>query len=158
MLTFEKEKSHDNQKFLIDQLTKVEEQYGELTPKNTVDYARPAESPIHKYFEWDDARAAEEHRIQQARSLIKRVYIYTEPDSKKEQYCVRYFHSVSSDESEKDRKYVNYYKAMNDEQLRDQVLKNAFRDMKSFSNKYSQFSELSSVLYAMNKLLEDEPA
>lgn len=44
-----------------------------LKPKDVVEAARPEESPIHSHFEWDDTRAAEAHRLNQAGKLIARV-------------------------------------------------------------------------------------
>jgi hypothetical protein len=46
-----------------------------LTPAMVVDAARPEDSPIHLCFEWDDEAAAEKHRQDQARVLIRRVRI-----------------------------------------------------------------------------------
>ena len=46
------------------------EQRGALTAKNLLDESRPAEAPLHNEFEWDDIKAAEEYRLQQARHII----------------------------------------------------------------------------------------
>jgi hypothetical protein len=43
----------------------------ELTPEAVVEAARDEASPLHGYFEWDDASAAHAHRLHQARVLIK---------------------------------------------------------------------------------------
>ena len=51
----------------LDKLTIKNE--GELKPTQIVDDARPINSPLHKYFEWDDSIAGEKHRKQQARNL-----------------------------------------------------------------------------------------
>src|SRR4051812_1463795 len=45
------------------------------TPAEVVDAARDDESPIHDYFEWDDVVAAEEHRRQQAREMVRSIEI-----------------------------------------------------------------------------------
>ena len=42
---------------------------GKLYPRAVVDAARPAGSPLHGSFEWDDSVAAESYRIEQARKL-----------------------------------------------------------------------------------------
>ena len=49
------------------------ESEGRLTPANLVDEARPEESPMHKAFEWDDAKAAENYRRQQATQMMSSV-------------------------------------------------------------------------------------
>lgn len=51
---------------------------GRLTPGAVVDAARPEDSPLHKLFEWDDAKAAEAHRLSQARGLIRCVQVVVE--------------------------------------------------------------------------------
>lgn len=43
---------------------------GPLTASRVVEAARDPESPAHDRFEWDDARAAHEHRLATARKLI----------------------------------------------------------------------------------------
>lgn len=44
---------------------------GRITPEEIVSEARKPESPLHEYFDWDDASAAEKHRIDRARALIR---------------------------------------------------------------------------------------
>src|SRR6185437_11347508 len=48
---------------------------GELTAELALDAARPKSSPLHDGFEWDDTVAAEQHRLTQARSMIRSVVI-----------------------------------------------------------------------------------
>ena len=48
---------------------------GRLTAGNVVEKARDEASPLHSHFEWDDSAAAEEHRKEQARRLIRSVKI-----------------------------------------------------------------------------------
>lgn len=55
-------------------------QSGPLTPRVVVDEARDAANPLHPAFEWDDAKAADEHRLQQARGIIRAVYVKTVSD------------------------------------------------------------------------------
>jgi hypothetical protein len=46
---------------------------GKITPRMVVDAARDEDSPLHSYFEWDDAIAAEKYREMQARTLLRSV-------------------------------------------------------------------------------------
>ena len=48
---------------------------GGLTPPAVLDAARPEASALHPVFEWEDAIAAEQHRLHQARHLIRSVQI-----------------------------------------------------------------------------------
>lgn len=51
---------------------------GRLTASGVVRRARQKSSPLHEYFEWDDSVAAHQHRLWQARQLIKRITIVRE--------------------------------------------------------------------------------
>jgi len=54
------------------------ERRGRLTPEEVVDEARDPDSPLHRYFEWDDSAAAEAWRLNQARSMIRWVHATVE--------------------------------------------------------------------------------
>jgi len=45
--------------------------HGTLRPRDVIEDARPEDSPMHSYFEWDDGIAGNKYRIQQARELIR---------------------------------------------------------------------------------------
>lgn len=45
---------------------------GKLTAETVLDDARSADSPFHHAIEWDDAIAAHEHRLEQARQIVRR--------------------------------------------------------------------------------------
>jgi hypothetical protein len=46
---------------------------GALTAPRVVEEARDESSPLHAHFDWDDTTAAHKHRLEQARTLIRRV-------------------------------------------------------------------------------------
>ena len=48
---------------------------GTLRPEDVGKAARAADHPLHSRFEWDNAKAAEAHRLDQARSLIRSVKV-----------------------------------------------------------------------------------
>ncbi len=48
---------------------------GRLKPQDVVLAARPATSPLHRHFEWDDTVAADQYRLDQARSIIRIVRV-----------------------------------------------------------------------------------
>ena len=57
----------------LEKLTKLNK--GRLTPSKVVHDAKAKTSPLHDQFTWDDDKAAELHRLWQARNLIKTVKI-----------------------------------------------------------------------------------
>lgn len=50
---------------------------GEITPEQVVEDARPVDSPLHPYFEWNDSLAAHNWRIEQARRLLQSFELVT---------------------------------------------------------------------------------
>lgn len=48
---------------------------GRLDPARVVQVAARPSHPLHNYFEWDDTKAAQAHRITQARALIREVRV-----------------------------------------------------------------------------------
>jgi hypothetical protein len=51
------------------------ENLGSITPQDVLDDARAPDSPLHGLFQWDDATAAEAHRLDQAREVIRQVRV-----------------------------------------------------------------------------------
>lgn len=51
----------------------------EVTPRLIVDEAKPVESPLHPHFDWDDASAADKHRLHEARLLRSSLRIRLAP-------------------------------------------------------------------------------
>lgn len=64
-----------------------------LKAETIVTFARDPQTALHAEFEWDDAKAAAEHRLNQARELV-RVYVTVLPSSPQP---VRGFLSVPTD-------------------------------------------------------------
>lgn len=48
---------------------------GKLRPADVVETSRPEEAALHPCFTWDDAIAAEQHRLWEARELIREVTV-----------------------------------------------------------------------------------
>lgn len=61
------------------ELVRIKESHGDLTARAVVDESAPPEAVLHPVFEWDDARAADEFRLYQARHLIKAVQVVPMP-------------------------------------------------------------------------------
>ena len=57
---------------VLDRLRILEKRGGKLTAETVVADAADPDSPLHDVFEWDDAVAANRHRVEQARALIRR--------------------------------------------------------------------------------------
>ena len=53
------------------ELLRIQREAGALRPEDVVASAEPEDAPLHPAFEWDDTAAAAEHRLWQARQLIR---------------------------------------------------------------------------------------
>jgi hypothetical protein len=67
-----------NQPAVIAELLRVRsaDPDGFLSRRAIVNAARPEESPLHAYFQWDDSKAADERRLEQAGQLVRRMRVH----------------------------------------------------------------------------------
>jgi sugar-specific transcriptional regulator TrmB len=87
---------------------------GRLTPSNVVADAKPKASPMHDQFEWHNGKAAELHRLWQARNLIKivKIEVHTE---RRVVTSVRYVRDPKADA--KEQGYVDVVTLRSDKDL-----------------------------------------
>lgn len=109
-----------------------------LTPGAVVKAARPASSPLHTHFEWDDAVAGEKFRLDQARQLIRCVVI--EVGSDEEPRSVRAWVNVRPTE-EGDQRYVPEDEARVNPVARELVLSQMRSDIASLTRRYRYLNE-----------------
>ncbi len=57
----------------IARIRQLESPDGTITPQTVLDDAQDPASPLHEHFEWDDTKAAQAYRLDQARQLIRSV-------------------------------------------------------------------------------------
>lgn len=121
---------------------------GELTPPAVVERARSANSSLHAHFEWDDAAAAEQHRLAQAGELIRSITVDLSHSNIEPAKTVRAFVSVQRDSG---RSYTSTLHAMGDKELRRQVLEGAWRELLAVRQKYAGLEELARVFAAIDE-------
>jgi hypothetical protein len=111
-----------------------------------VSQAQKEENPLHKYFEWDDAKAGAEYRIWQARQLIKVVVVMlpnaTEP--------IQAYVSMQEDRV-KGGGYHAITSVLSDGAQRKLLLRQALDDLKRLEQKYRQIDELAKVWKEIDK-------
>lgn len=118
---------------------------GILRATDVVAFARDPETVLHSRFEWDDTKAAEQHRLWQARELI-RVVVKTQPTTED---ATRVYVSLSDDRRNDGGGYRTLDDVMRSQTMREALLKQAHADMVRFETTYRQLSELASVMAAM---------
>jgi hypothetical protein len=87
---------------------------GQLKTISVVDAARESYSPLHPHFEWDDWKAAEAHRQNTARRLIRAIIVKPEKHESENNISVhRAFISVKSNEQNQ-KEPIRYYQNIAD--------------------------------------------
>ncbi|MDR6511455.1 hypothetical protein J2792_002327 [Novosphingobium capsulatum] len=119
---------------------------GRLEGELVVERARDKANPLHPAFEWNDKKAAHAFRVDQARYLIRHIEVVVaeKPDAPP----TRAFVSVVRD---KDRSYTSVQHAMSDEELRQQVLAQAWAELEAWRKRYAELAELADVFASIDK-------
>ena len=127
------------------------ESEGRLTPANLVEEARPEESSMHKAFEWDDVKAAENYRRQQATQMIRAIVV-RESDvvsGGSEAVQVKVFN-----QSEKGGVYESLRTILLDEEKSGSLMDKAKAELMTFRAKYSQLERLARLMSEIDEVLE----
>lgn len=137
---------------VVEELQRIcRENDGLLQPRDVVEEARKENSPLHSKFDWDDGKAAENWRLQQARYLITHVHVEIEgPDNKKRASDV--FVSLSTDRRKGGYRLMQ--EVLVKRETRNQLIRDAITDMQSFETRYRTVRELVSVFSSMRKVRE----
>jgi hypothetical protein len=123
---------------------------GIIQPAAVVEAAKDPESPLHDKFEWDDAEAGHQYRLEQARQLIVKTKInVTQPEPEMFNVKIRL-----SDGSER-RGYVTRERAKADPDLSAQVIDDAIRAIRSYRNRLSAFAEAQSLVSKLDEILAE---
>jgi hypothetical protein len=124
------------------ELEKIYDKHGYLTAEIVVAELSSPEHPLHGYLTWDDKRAAEQWRLEQAASLIRSVQIErVDPSDPK----IRQYLSVQVP-PEQNRVYERTDKIASDPVLRQIMLKSMERDWKALQAKYGHFQEFAEMV------------
>ena len=136
------------------ELEKLCERDGCLLPEAVVQKAKAKRSPLHNAFIWDDSIAAQQHRLTQARYLVRSIeVIYEEaPQVQSRMYRVV---SLPAVEDQKPRKaYQSVKEILADPIARDELLSQAIRDALAFRKAYHELSELAKIFQVMDEFVE----
>lgn len=113
----------------------AEANQGQLKAEAVVEAAKNRKHPLHRHFEWNDAKAANAYRLDQARMIIRCVSIEEDEESE----AVSAFHSVSDRGG---RSYRHHSEVLESPRLQKLILEAAKRDLVSFRQRYKKLSEM----------------
>jgi hypothetical protein len=127
---------------------------GVLDAVDVVVDARQATSPLHHCFEWDDKRAAHEHRVDQAKQLIKAVTVVV-PDG---DTPLPAFTAAATDARDGRPKFVRRDKApafTMPVKTRADQLQEAYRELRRIRTRFAMLDELGPILRAIDEELAE---
>ncbi len=128
----------------------LEKKYGSVTPENFLEASMSSDSPTHKLFEWDDAKAASIYRRNQAQQIILSLRVEIVPDNVPRKVPA-FVNVVSGDRSS----YQNITRAFEVKETREIVLQRAYNEMATFRAKYEMLNELAAVMTEIGKVLDN---
>lgn len=123
------------------------ESLGDCKPEEIVEFAEDEETELHKCFEWDDTKAAQRWRVQQARIVCNSLTVIVEEDVD-EPISYRL---IEHDSEELVYRPITVI-ARNEDQY-NRLLYRARQEMAQFKKRYASLKELASVIDAIDREL-----
>lgn len=119
----------------------------------TADIVREAQdraSPLHECFEWDDAIAGDEYRKWQARQICRSIELVR---SARQGGAIRpvFLNVQVVDEEPETRGYIERTTALRDEELREKVLQDGVRRLRSWRRMFEDLPEFEKVFQAIDE-------
>lgn len=150
------EHAHDlkdiNPRHVGNQMQEIAKRDGRLTPQALLDANRAPGTPLHDYYEWDDAVAGELHRITQSYYVIRQHrVIYA--DTKREELLPPQRTMVSMRALDTDHDtgdYIPIKTAMTDQELRESYLRTAFKTLLRYREQYAAIQEFADIFAAID--------
>jgi hypothetical protein len=127
---------------------------GELSADDVLKKAKRKTHVLHPVFEWDDTKAAAEHRRTQARTLLRSIEIVYE---ERPEMPVR-SHQITVQKKRGDEEgktlYTTTEKAFSDPATRDLLVAKAIRDAMQFRRRFQVLRELQLIFDAIDKTVD----
>lgn len=123
---------------------------GELTPRAVVDAARAPRHVLHRHFEWDNAKAAEAYRLEQARSIIRSI---NAEDASIEDESAPAFISISDRSGTSYRRLADVQVSVD---LQARVMQSAERDLIAFETRYKALLGVCDLVRKARERLAEE--
>ncbi len=108
-------------------------------------------SPLNPCFEWDDAKAAKNYRHRQAKSLVANLVIKKRNKATK----TKAFVFVNPEKHAK-RMVMSIDRAMQLPTMREQVLQQAYRELRKWADRYAGYAELKGVRESVIRAIESD--
>lgn len=126
---------------------------GLATPRLVVAAARPKRALLHDEFTWDDTKAAESWRVQEARRLLNHLVIVEVTGGVEREVAPAFVSvAVGGDDESPTRGYVSVDAVLGDPELRQQAVFEALRGLEAWKRRYKHLSELKLIFKAVDQV------
>lgn len=129
----------------------AKENDGVCPPALLVDEARTKDSALHGLFTWDNRKAADEWRKQEARQVVKALVVVVDDSEIRPPAFVHV--RVSTDNGEREG-YSATLDVIKDPALRSQALHEAIVTLRGFRRRYEALTELQPVWEALDAVVQ----
>lgn len=113
---------------------------GHLTPEAVVDAAREKRHVLHRHFEWDDQKAAEAFRLDQARNIVRSIHV---ENDETESGLARAYLSI---QDRGGRSYRSISDVLASADLQSKVLASAETDLLAFERRYRSLTDVCAIV------------
>lgn len=134
-----------------ERLAEIKSDRGSLTPRYVVDDAASNNSPLHRCFEWDDDKAADNYRLDQARKLIGSIVVAKIDDTPVKKETRAFVHSTVYG-----NQYVPIEVAMSRPDMRAETLGRAKQEIALWRSRYAAYQEFANLHAEIDSLLVTE--
>jgi hypothetical protein len=132
----------------VQELERIESLFGSLTPENVIKASIDEGATLHPLFEWDNSKAAENYRLQQARTLINNVEVKIIHDGQPRSISVYEVVNIG------EQRAYKHIEAMTPNDV-EQVRKSTLRELGSLKTKLSIYNQFNrSVAHLDNAITE----
>lgn len=116
------------------------------TPSQIVDRARDEGSELHKCFEWRDDVAAEKYRLTQAREVV--CHLVIKETAREDKPPIRFFYAPEASSG-----YSPTMRIVRNQDVYQELLASALRDLEAFRRKYHSLTELEAIFDDIAELM-----
>jgi len=130
-----------------------------LRAQSVVSKAEDPQSSLHSLFEWDDSKAGEAYRLEQARSVIRLYLIVIEPTPVCSEFKLKFkpakvrgMVSLREDREQRGGGYRAVMDVLKDPKLRRQMLQEALQEQEMWQLRYRKLDELTEFFTLISRM------
>lgn len=133
----------------------IEDREGRVSPEAVVEAAQADDAPLHPVFTWNDAKAAHQHRLAEARRMLNHLVVVEVVGDDRKEVGPAYvsIEVIQTEEEELARGYVSLARAQSHPEMQHQVVAQAIRGLRGWRKRYES---LRSVFPDVFRAIEED--